>query len=234
MGSRVNDLMHLAHRRANPCLRRPEGRIGDTVVLCAARGAATGQVEARKWGRSRMSSDELQTVAVTTVTSPTELGATVNAVVTITGDPDRKVRGAEAQLVRTAIHRITQTNVLDHGNHDSLLQEEVVVTEASIASDGRVVPGEHLAILHIPEDGFPSATGQVRWSVRAVIDRRLGADVKAETPVEVLAGPERFASEATAEGRYKGERCIDLELSTRTLRPGRPLSATSSSGQRGQ
>ena len=88
-------------------------------------------------GSVTMSSDELQTVAVTTETSPTELRAPADAVVTITGDPDRKVRGAKAQLVRTAIHRITQTNVLDHGNHDSLLQEEVVVTEAPIGSDPR-------------------------------------------------------------------------------------------------
>ena len=165
-------------------------------------------------------------VAVTTEVSPTVLGATVNAVVTITGDPDRKVRGAKAQLVRTAIHRITQNNVLDHGYHDSLLHEEVVVTEAPIASDGKVVPGEHVISLRVPEDGLPSATDQVTWSVRAVIDRRHGVDVKAEAPVEVLAGPERFASEATAEPRYKGERCIDLELSTRTLRPSETITGT--------
>jgi hypothetical protein len=103
------------------------------------------------------SSDELQTLTVTTETSSAELGATVDAVVTITGDLDHKVRGAKVQLVRTAIHRITQTNVLGHGNHDSLLQEEVVVTEVPIACDGRVVPGEHLVSLLVPEDGLPSA-----------------------------------------------------------------------------
>ena len=46
---------------------------------------------------------------------------------------------------------------LGHGNHDSLLQEEVVVTEVPIACDGRVVPGEHLVSLLVPEDGLPSA-----------------------------------------------------------------------------
>jgi hypothetical protein len=171
-----------------------------------------------------MSSEELQTVAVMTEPAPTVLGGTVNAVVTITGEPDRKVRGAKAQLVRTAIHRVTQTNVLDHGSHDSLLHEAVVITEVPvISSGGQVAPGEHVVSLHIPEDGLPSATDQVRWSVRAVIDRRHGADIQAESPIEVLAGPERFASEATSDARYKGERCIDLELSTRTLRPGRTI-----------
>jgi hypothetical protein len=63
----------------------------------------------------------------------------------------------------------------------------------------------------------------VKWSVRAVIDRRHGTDIRAETPIEVLAGPERFASEATSDARYKGERCIDLELSTRTLQPGQAI-----------
>jgi hypothetical protein len=168
-----------------------------------------------------MSSEELQTVAVMTEPAPAVLGGTVSAVVTIMGEPDRKVRGARAQLVRTAIHRVTQTNVLDHGSHDSLLHEAVVITEVPvISSGGQVAPGEHVIRLHIPEDGLPSATDQVRWSVRAVIDRRHGADIQAESPIEVLAGPERFASEATSDARYKGERCIDLELSTRTLRPG--------------
>ncbi len=174
-----------------------------------------------------MSSDELQKVVVTAGPSPTVLGATVNAVITITGDPDRRVRGARAELVRTAIHRVTRTNVTDHGSHDSLLQEEVVIAEAPIISSGeKVVPGEHAVSLRIPPDGLPSADGQVRWTVRAVIDRRHGTDIRAEAPVEVLAGPERFASEATSEVRYKGERSIDLELSTRTLRPGQTITGS--------
>jgi hypothetical protein len=171
-----------------------------------------------------MSSEEPQTVAVMTEPVPVVLGGTVNAVVTITGEPDRKVRGAKAQLVRTAIHRVTQTNVVTYGYHDSLLHEAVVITEVPvISSGGQAAPGEHVVSLHIPEDGLPSATDQVRWSVRAVIDRRHGADIQAESPIEVLAGPERFASEATSEARYKLEGGIDLELSTRTLRPGQTI-----------
>jgi hypothetical protein len=174
-----------------------------------------------------MSSDELQQVAVTAGPSLTVLGATVNVVVTITGDPDRKVKGARAELVRTAIHRVTRTDVTGHGSHDSLLQEDVVIAEAPvISSGGRVAPGEHAVSLRIPPDGLPSAEGQVRWSVRAVIDRRHGTDIRAEAPVEVLAGPERFASEAASEVRYKSERCIDLELSTRTLRPGQTITGS--------
>jgi hypothetical protein len=171
-----------------------------------------------------MSSGELQAVAVTIGTAPTVLGGTVNAVVTITGEPDRKVRGAKAQLMRTAIHRVTQTNVSGYGSHDTLLHEAVVITEVPvISSGGPVAPGEHVVSLHIPPDGLPSATDQVSWSVRAVIDRRHGSDIQAESPIEVLAGPERFASEATSDVRYKGERCVDLELSTRTLRPGQTI-----------
>jgi hypothetical protein len=174
-----------------------------------------------------VSSDELQTMSVATGSSPTVLGGTVNAVITITGDPDRKVRGAKAQLVRTAIHRTTDMDVemFGHGGyHDTLRHEEVVVTENPITSSGgKVMPGEHIVSLHVPEDGLPSATDQVKWSVRAIIDRRLGVDIKADTPVQVLAGPERFATEATAEASYTRERCIDLELSSRTLRPGETI-----------
>jgi hypothetical protein len=174
-----------------------------------------------------MSSQELQTVAVMIGAGPTVLDGTVTAVVTITGEPDRKVRGVKAQLVRTAIHRVTQTNVLDHGSHDSLLHEAVVITEVPvISSGGPAAPGEHAVSLHVPEDGLPSATDQVSWAVRAVIDRRHGTDIKAESPVTVLAGPERFASEATSDARYKGERCIDLEVSTRTVRPGQAISGS--------
>jgi len=171
-----------------------------------------------------MSSRGLPTLAVTTETSPTVLGDTVNAIVTITGDLDRKVRAVKVQLVRTALHRYTSVDVLDHGSHNTLLHEEVVITEMPITSpDGKVVQGSHAVSLRVPEDGLPSATDQVKWSVRAIIDRRHGVDVKAEAPVEVLAGPERFASEATAEARYKGERYLDLELSNRTLRPGETI-----------
>ncbi len=171
-----------------------------------------------------MSSGGLPTLAVTTETSPTVLGDTVNAIVTITGDLDRKVRAVKVQLVRTALHRYTSVDVLDHGSHNTLLHEEVVITEMPITSpDGKVVQGSHAVSLRVPEDGLPSATDQVKWSVRAIIDRRHGVDVKAEAPVEVLAGPERFASEATAEARYKGERYLDLELSNRTLRPGETI-----------
>jgi len=172
-----------------------------------------------------MSSDGVLALAVTTQNSPTVLGGTVNAVVNITGNPDRKVRAAKVRLVRTTLHRYTDIDVVaGHGSHDSLVHEDVVVTEVPIVfADGKVVPGEHVVSLRVPEDGLPSATDQVKWSVRAIIDRHLGIDVKAVAPVEVLVGPERFAVEATAETRYNGERCIDLELSTRTFRPGETI-----------
>ncbi len=168
-----------------------------------------------------MSSGGLPTLAVTTEPSRTVLGDSVNAVVTITGDLDRKVRGVKVQLVRKALHRYTSVDVLDHGSHDTLVHEEVVVAEIPLdSSHGALLQGRHVVGLRVPEGGVPSATDQVTWSVRAIIDRRFGVDVKAEAPLEVLAGPDRFPSEATSEPRYKGERCIDLELSTRTLRPG--------------
>jgi hypothetical protein len=174
-----------------------------------------------------MAAEDLQSLAVATGSAPAVLGGTVMAVVTIAGSPDRKVTGAKVELVRTALHRFTQTNVLSHGYHDSLVSEEVVVAEVSvISSGGSVVPGEHSVSLRIPQDGLPTAADQVSWSIRAVISRRHGADIKAQSPVEVLAGPDRFASEAATDIRYKGERCIDLELSERTLRPGQAITGT--------
>lgn len=174
-----------------------------------------------------MSSGGLPTLAVTTETPAMVLGGTVNAVVTITGNLDHKTRGVKVQLVRTALHRYTNLDVVGHGSHDTLVHEQVVVTDVPINFvDGTVRPGRHVVGLHVPEDGVPSATDQVKWSVRATIDRRLGADVKAETPVEVLAGPDRFADEASSEARYKGERCMELELSNRTVRPGESITGS--------
>ncbi|HEX4831119.1 MAG TPA: sporulation protein [Trebonia sp.] len=174
-----------------------------------------------------MAAQEKQTVAVTTGPGPVVLGGAIDAVVTIAGEPDRKARGVTAQLVRTAIHRVTRTNVLDHGSHDSLLREAVIIAEvAVIPPGGPAMPGEHAVRLPIPGDGLPSATDQVSWSVRAVIDRRHGADIQAESPVEVLAGPERFASEATSDPRYRGERFVDLQLPARMVRPGQAIGGT--------
>ena len=104
------------------------------------------------------------------------------------------------------------------------MSDDVVVSEAPLTDpSGKVVPGEHVVSLALPDDALPSATKVVWWSVKAVIDRRHGIDVKAHAPVEVLAGPERFADEATGEARHVGEDCLELELSTRTLRPGEAI-----------
>jgi hypothetical protein len=171
-----------------------------------------------------VSPKDLQTVTVTTQSPSTE-GGSVNVVVVITGQPDDAVRGATAQLVRTALYKVTDTNVVSHGYHDSLFSEDVVVAEASLTDPaGRVLPGEHAVTLALPPDALPSATKVVWWSVRAVIDRRHGIDVKARAPVEVLAGPERFADEATSQARYVGEHCVQLEAPTRTMRPGEAIS----------
>jgi hypothetical protein len=171
-----------------------------------------------------MSSEESQTVAVTVEPSPAVLGSTVKAVITITGDPDRKVRGAKAQLVRNALHRYTETNLSGRGQHDSLRHEDAVITEVPVDSaGGKAAPGQYVVSLLIPEDGLPTVADQVRWSVRAVIDRRHGIDIQAEAPLEVLAGPGHFLSEATSEARYKGERCVHLELSARTMRAGQTI-----------
>jgi hypothetical protein len=174
-----------------------------------------------------MAPEERQTLTVATGDSPAVLGGTLNAVVTISGEPDHKVKGAKATLVRTGRRRLTQTDVLGHGQHNTLIHEDVVLAETPVAtSGGKVVPGGYVVSLAVPADDLPSAADQVSWSVRAVIERHFGVDVKARAPVEVLVGPDRFANEATGEARYKGEQCVDLDLSTRTLRPGETIAGS--------
>ena len=168
--------------------------------------AATGLVGGRRRAGATMSSDELQKVVVTAGPSPTVLGATVNAVITITGDPDRRVRGARAELVRTAIHRVTRTNVTDHGSHDSLLQEEVVIAEAPIISSGeKVVPGEHAVSLRIPPDGPRRRT--VRCGGRS--------------------GRSSTGGTAPTSGRKHRSRCSQARSASRARQP--PKSATRAS-----
>jgi hypothetical protein len=160
-------------------------------------------------------------MTVTTGSSSTMTGGTVNAVVTITGDPDDKVRGATARLVRTALRKTRETDVFWYGYHDEVRPHDDIVAEAPLTdSSGKLAPGNHVVSFAVPDDALPSAAEVVSWSVRGVIERHHGVDVKAEAPVEVLVGPERFASEATSEAWYDGERFLELELRTRSLRPG--------------
>jgi hypothetical protein len=161
-------------------------------------------------------------MTVTIAESSTLTGGIVNAVVTVTGDPDDKVRGATARLVRTALLKTRETDVFwGHGYHDEVLPHDVVVSEAPLGDpSGKLVPGNHVVNLAVPDDALPSAPKIVTWTVKAVIERHHGIDVKAEAPVEVLVGPERFAGQATSEAWYEGERFLDLQLETRSLRPG--------------
>jgi hypothetical protein len=160
-------------------------------------------------------------MAVTAEPSSTTTGTTVNAVVTITGDPDDKVRGATARLVRTALRKTVETDVFWRGYHDEVLPHDVVVAEAPLTdSDGKLASGNHIVSFAVPVDALPSAVKVVSWSIKAVIERHHGIDVKAEAPLQVLVGPERFAGEATSEAMYLGERFLELELQTRSFRPG--------------
>ena len=169
-----------------------------------------------------MSSKDAQKMTVTTEPSSTTTGGTVSAVVTIIGDPDDKVRGATARLVRTALRKTRETNVfMGHGSHNEIMPHDDIVAEVPLAdSSGQLAAGNHVVSFAVPDDALPSAPKVVSWSVKAVIERHHGIDVKAEAPVEVLVGPERFASEETIEPWYDGERLLELELQTRSLRPG--------------
>jgi hypothetical protein len=164
-------------------------------------------------------------MTVTTEPSSTMNGGTVNAVVTITGDRDDKVRAATARLVRTALRKTVETDVFWRGYHDEVLPHDEVVAEAPLTdAGGNLGPGDHPVSFTVPDDALPSAAKVVSWSVKAVIERHHGIDVKAEAPVQVLVGPERFAEVATSEAWYAGERFLELELHTRSLRPGDVIS----------
>jgi sporulation-control protein spo0M len=151
-------------------------------------------------------------------------GGTVRAVVTITGEPDHKVRGATVRLVRNALYKMSVTNVTDHGSHDTLLHNDAVIAEVPLTdSSGRVVSGDHAVSFALPDDALPSVPRYVPWSVEAVIDRHHGIDVKAQAPVDVRSGPELFAEEATSEAIPIDGPGVELELPIRSLRPGETI-----------
>jgi sporulation-control protein spo0M len=169
-----------------------------------------------------VSSNEGLTIkAESPVTVP---GGTVRAVVTITGGPDHKVRGATVRLVRNALYKMSVTDVTDHGSHNTLLDNDAVITEVPLTdSNGQVVPGDHAVSFALPDDALPSAPKYVSWKVEAVIERHHGIDVKAQAPVEVLSGPELFADEATSEAVPIDGPGVELELPIRSLRPGETI-----------
>lgn len=168
-----------------------------------------------------MSNEGLTIRAESPVTVP---GGTVRAVVTITGEPDHKVRGATVRLVRNALYKVSVTNVSGRGSHNDLVHNDAVIAEVPLTdSTGRVVPGDHAVSFALPDDALPSAPKYVSWKVEAVIDRRHGIDVKAQAPVEVLSGPELFADEATSGAIPIDGPGVELELPMRSLRPGETI-----------
>ena len=170
-------------------------------------------------GKADLASKEGLTVTVESpVTTP---GGTVHAVVTITGEPDRKVRAATVRLLRNALSKVSLTNVTDHGSHDSFLGHDVVIAETPLTdSSGQVLPGEHAVSFALTADALPSAPNFVAWSVEAIIDRRHGIDVKAHAPFEVLSGPDLFVDETTSDPIQVDGPGVELELPVRSLRPG--------------
>jgi hypothetical protein len=91
--------------------------------------------------------------------------------------------------------------------------------------------GEHTATFTFPWEAPPTAHEPegfgdiVKWEVRGILDRRMAVDPDAAQVVNVYSRPEYYASWTQSPPVAKSAECpMDLELSTRSIRPGEGIS----------
>jgi hypothetical protein len=141
------------------------------------------------------------------------------------GEPDDKVQGGRVDLL--------YRNYFKHDTTDSdgdrvtrTTMREVPVATVPMAQDGVIRAGELRLALAVPPDAPGSALHSVDWLLRAVVDRRRGADATAETPVHVRAPATPLLSWAQAPVLYAPPCPMTIDLSARVLRPGDRVSGT--------
>jgi hypothetical protein len=162
-------------------------------------------------------------------------GEAVTARVVVGGGSDDRVQGGRVELAYENRYLDEQRTVSSTGTRTQTVTTKDTIVAASqplpAGPDGRVAHGEHSVTLTFPPESPPSAYEPegfgdlIRWEVRAILDRKMAFDPDAAQPVTVLSRPEPFAAWAQSPAVAKSDECpMGLELSTRILRPGEPVS----------
>jgi sporulation-control protein spo0M len=167
-------------------------------------------------------------------------GDSVNVRVAVGGQPDERVQGGRVELayVNRYLDRERDHDFDDDGPDQTrtVTRSETVVAAWQpmvAAPNGPVAFGEQSYTLTFPPDAPPTAHEPagfgdvVRWEVRGILDRKMAFDPDAAQPVTVRSRPGQYAHWAQSPPLPKSAECpMGLNLSTRVLRPGEPVSGT--------
>jgi hypothetical protein len=156
-------------------------------------------------------------------------GDTIRATVRTVGQDDFEIQEARAELV------CVNTYVYWHANRDGprvqrTARDEQIVQSARLLDAGVVPAGsadEHAVTF--PLSTAAPATGEgaisaITWAVRAVLNVRFLPDVRAETPVTVLAPRAAYAWHAESSARSDSADCeLAFDLPSRSLLAGETI-----------
>lgn len=150
-------------------------------------------------------------------------GAAVVARVRV-GEPDKKARGARVELRYRNTFEALDFDDDDDRPTPGTRREDVVVLSRPIGDGQTVPPGEHVVELTVPAGAPGTAPGTVDWSVRAVVDRKLGGDVEATAPLTVRVPAAQLQGWAQEPPQAGSD--VTVELGSRQARPGQELTGT--------
>jgi hypothetical protein len=164
-------------------------------------------------------------------------GDTVTATVVVGGEADDRVQGGRVELMYHNRHLDEEQTRDSNGNTSTKTvtrSRDVVVATQPLPpgpSGEPVAFGEHTLSFTFPWEAPPTAHEPegfgdiVKWELRAILDRKLAVDPDAAQVVTVYSRPEYYASWTQSPPVAKSADCpMDLELSTRSVRPGEGIS----------
>ncbi len=159
-----------------------------------------------------------------------EPGQSVTCRVDVGGGGDDKLRGLRVELgyKNTYYHRTRDSD--GSGSDETRTSDNVVVAAQHVPADDPAMTGDSgtfHCILEIPAEVPPSAPKWVDWRVTAILDRKLARDRRESVPITILGRADGYATWASSPQRCDADNCdMQLEVSSRTARPGETLSGT--------
>jgi hypothetical protein len=151
-------------------------------------------------------------------------GEPVQVSITI-GEPDKKVRDARLELVYRNTY-LEDDRDSDGDRRTVRRRTDVVAAQIPLFDTGAVTAGRIDTEIEVPLDAPGTAPDSVDWKVRAVVDRKMGNDAEAETPLTVLSPAEPLRSWAETPLPPSDKVRMALDASPRVVRPGDRITGT--------
>lgn len=148
-------------------------------------------------------------------------GGTVRARATF-GAPDRKTQGARIELLYRNTYKHDTTDSDGDRTTSTTHSDVIVVVQQVDLSDSGLTGGVE-AVFDVPREAPGTAFKSVEWKVRAVVDRKLARDARAEAPLTVLVPADQHPMWATGPLECSEAWPMSIEPSSRVVRPGETI-----------